>query len=55
MHYLNHRRGIREIPSAAVEPPDVLPGPEEALENHVMREWVWQALDSPASGQTRQT
>lgn len=39
-------RQRREIPSAAVELPDVLPGPEEALENHVMREWVWQALDS---------
>ena len=39
-------RQRREIPSAAVEPPYVLPGPEEALENHVMRERVWQALDS---------
>jgi len=39
-------RQRREIPSAAVELPGVLPGPEEALENHVMREWVWQALDS---------
>jgi len=39
-------RQRREIPAAAVELPDVLPGPEEALENHVMREWVWQALDS---------
>ena len=24
--------------------PDVLPGPEEALENHVMREWLWHGL-----------
>jgi len=39
-------RQRREIPSAAVELPGVLPGPEEALDNHVMREWVWQALDS---------
>lgn len=39
-------RQRREIPSAGVELPDVLPGPEEALENHVMREWVWHALDS---------
>jgi len=29
-----------------VELPGVLPGPEEALENHVMRAWVWHALDS---------
>jgi len=39
-------RQRREIPSAEVELPGVLPGPEEALDNHVMREWVWQALDS---------
>ena len=38
-------RQRREIPSASVELPDVVPGPEEALESHVMREWVWQALD----------
>ena len=31
-------RQRREIPSAAVELPDVEPGPEEALENHVMHE-----------------
>jgi len=39
-------RQRREIPAARVELPDVLPGPEEALENHAMREWVWHALDS---------
>jgi len=38
-------RQRREIPSAGVELPDVVPGPEEALEGHVMREWVWHALD----------
>ena len=38
-------RQRREIPSAGVELPDVVPGPEEALDNHVMREWVWHALD----------
>jgi len=39
-------RQRRETPSADVELPGVLPGPEEALDNHVMREWVWHALDS---------
>jgi len=38
-------RQRREIPSAGVELPGVVPGPEEALDNHVMREWVWHALD----------
>jgi RNA polymerase sigma-70 factor (ECF subfamily) len=39
-------RQRREIPSAGVELPDVVAGPEQSLENHVMREWVWLALDS---------
>ena len=39
-------RQRREIPSAGIELADTLPGPEEALEQHVMREWVWHALDS---------
>ena len=38
-------RQRREIPAADVELPDALPGPEEALYEHVMREWVWHALD----------
>jgi RNA polymerase sigma factor (sigma-70 family) len=38
-------RQRREIPAAGVELPGVVPGPEEALDNHVMREWVWHALD----------
>jgi DNA-directed RNA polymerase specialized sigma24 family protein len=28
-----------------VELRDAVPGPEEALEQHAMREWVWQALE----------
>lgn len=39
-------RRSREIPSAVVEPPGAVPGPEVMLEEHVMREWVWHALDS---------
>jgi RNA polymerase sigma factor (sigma-70 family) len=39
-------RQRRELPFADVRPPaaDVVPGPEEALEQHALREWVWQAL-----------
>jgi RNA polymerase sigma factor (sigma-70 family) len=43
---LMHIRQRREIPSAGVELPDAAPGPEEALDNHVMGEWVWHALGS---------
>jgi RNA polymerase sigma-70 factor, ECF subfamily len=39
-------RQQREIPFAGVELPDVVPGPEEALEQHMMGEWVWNALDT---------
>ena len=37
-------RQRRELPSEAPEPPDTAPGPDETLEQHAMREWVWQAL-----------
>jgi RNA polymerase sigma factor (sigma-70 family) len=39
-------RRRREVPLTLVEPVDSGPGPEEALHAHVMREWVWHALDS---------
>ena len=39
-------RQRREIPSAVIELADAVPGPEEALEQHVMGEWVWHALHS---------
>ena len=39
-------RQQREIPFARVELPGAAPGPEEILEQHVMGEWVWHALDS---------
>ena len=42
---LMHIRQHREIPSAGIELPDAVPGPEEALEQHTMGEWVWHALD----------
>jgi RNA polymerase sigma-70 factor (ECF subfamily) len=40
-------RGNREIPSAAlgIDVPDAVPGPEQALDQHLMGEWIWQALD----------
>lgn len=38
-------RQQREIPSLGIELADAAPGPEEALEQHVMGEWVWHALD----------
>ena len=39
-------RQRREVPTEeVVGSPGSVPGPEEALETHVMREWVWQALD----------
>jgi RNA polymerase sigma factor (sigma-70 family) len=39
-------RQRREIPAAVIELADAVPGPEEALEQHVMGEWVWHALHS---------
>jgi RNA polymerase sigma factor (sigma-70 family) len=39
-------RQHREIPFASVELPAAVPGPEEALEQHIMGEWVWHALES---------
>ena len=40
-----HIRQQREIPFASVELSDAVPGPAETLEQHIMGEWVWQALD----------
>src|SRR5262249_60517158 len=37
-------RQRREVPSERVEPAGTVPGPEEALDGHVMRDWVWHAL-----------
>lgn len=39
-------RRRREVPVARVELPGAVPGPEETLENHVMRDWLWGALDT---------
>jgi RNA polymerase sigma-70 factor (ECF subfamily) len=38
-------RQRREHPSESVEIRTTMPGPEQLLEEHVMRDWVWQALD----------
>lgn len=37
-------RQRRELPSEAPEPADTAPGPDKTLDEHAMREWVWQAL-----------
>jgi RNA polymerase sigma-70 factor (ECF subfamily) len=39
-------RQRREHPSDTVEVADTVPGPEQALDEHAMREWVWQALEA---------
>jgi RNA polymerase sigma-70 factor (ECF subfamily) len=39
-------RQRRELPSDRVEPPSTLPDPEEALDEHARREWVWRALET---------
>jgi RNA polymerase sigma-70 factor (ECF subfamily) len=38
-------RERRELPLDPVELPDTVPDPEQALDQHVMRDWVWHALD----------
>jgi RNA polymerase sigma-70 factor (ECF subfamily) len=45
-------RQRRELPSGSVEPPGTAPDAEEALDAHLMRDWVWQALGAlPADEQ----
>jgi RNA polymerase sigma-70 factor (ECF subfamily) len=45
-------RQRRELPCDSVEPPDTAPGLDEALDAHLMRDWVWQALGTlPADEQ----
>jgi RNA polymerase sigma factor (sigma-70 family) len=39
-------RQRRELPSGSVEPRGATPNPEEALDGHVMRDWVWHTLDT---------
>jgi RNA polymerase sigma factor (sigma-70 family) len=39
-------RRHREIPSAGIQPPEVLPGPKRRSSSTSWGEWVWQALDS---------
>jgi RNA polymerase sigma-70 factor (ECF subfamily) len=38
------RRGYRERPLEQVVIPALAPGPEEILDGHVLRDWVWAAL-----------
>jgi RNA polymerase sigma-70 factor (ECF subfamily) len=38
------RRGGRETPVAQVAIPELEPGPEQFLEQHALREWIWAAL-----------
>lgn len=42
-------RRCREIPSGQVEVTTVVPGPEQALEAHAMRDWIWDALAALSS------
>jgi RNA polymerase sigma-70 factor (ECF subfamily) len=43
-------RQRRELPYERVEPPDArIPGPEEALDKHVLRDSVWRAIDELSS------
>jgi RNA polymerase sigma-70 factor (ECF subfamily) len=39
-------RQRREVPIDHVEPTGTVPSPEELLEEHAAREWVWRAIDS---------
>jgi RNA polymerase sigma factor (sigma-70 family) len=39
-------RQRREVPTEYVEPAGAVPSPEELLEQHAMREWVWRAIDA---------
>jgi RNA polymerase sigma-70 factor (ECF subfamily) len=39
-------RQRREVPSDSVELPGTAPDPEEALQRHLMRDWVWHALET---------
>jgi RNA polymerase sigma-70 factor (ECF subfamily) len=39
-------RQRREVPSEYVELAATVPSPEEVLEQHVLRDWVWQAIDA---------
>jgi RNA polymerase sigma-70 factor, ECF subfamily len=39
------RRRREVLVATAIEAPGCIPGPEEALETHVLRDWVWDALE----------
>jgi RNA polymerase sigma-70 factor (ECF subfamily) len=39
-------RQRRELPSAEIDGPGEAPDPEALLDEHALREWVWQALDT---------
>jgi RNA polymerase sigma-70 factor (ECF subfamily) len=41
---LRLRHGRRETPADDIEPP-AAPGPDEALDRHALRDWLWAALD----------
>jgi RNA polymerase sigma-70 factor (ECF subfamily) len=40
------RRAGRETPDHHVEIPTVVPGPEDVIDEHALRDWVWAALES---------
>jgi len=39
------RRARREVVEGQVEVPAVVPGPEEVIDDHALRDWVWAALE----------
>jgi RNA polymerase sigma-70 factor (ECF subfamily) len=43
------RRGARESPVAQVVVPKLAPGPEDVLDAHAMRDWVWAGLGTLSS------
>jgi RNA polymerase sigma factor (sigma-70 family) len=40
------RRAGRETPDAHVELPTTLPSPEEVIDDHALRDWVWAAMEA---------
>jgi RNA polymerase sigma-70 factor (ECF subfamily) len=43
---LRLRRAGRETPYEHLEVPTVVPGPEEVIDDHALRDWVWAALET---------
>jgi RNA polymerase sigma factor (sigma-70 family) len=46
-------RQRREVPSEFVELAGTVPSPEEMVEGHTVREWVWRAIDALSADERR--